>query len=226
MESITDTSAFFINGQALFGAYPSQQQIQQLTLWGVELIVNLTSKNEKKIKPYTTDCEVVYYPIPDRDVPPFPVSFYACVVAVSKAIIENKKVYVHCKGGHGRASLFVACILCFVYKITPEESFVLTSKYHASRLVHSSRPKKDSYWKARGFPQTQEQRMFVRSTFQQHNIPQHSPFHVHGSWLSGAYDNYLLQSGLGPILGQNGKDLEEYRNTLFLQYQQPVSLVE
>lgn len=217
MESVTDTSAFFISGQALFGAYPSQQQIQQLTQWGVELIVNLTSNNEKKIKPYVSDCEVLHYPIPDREVPKFLVSFYACVVAVSKAIFEHKKIYIHCKGGHGRASLFVSCVLCFVYKITPEEAFDLTSKYHASRRVHSSRPKKDSYWKTKGFPQTQEQRMCVKTAFQQYLIPEHSPFYTYGVWFSGAYDTYLLQTGLGSITGTNGKALEEYRNNIFFQ---------
>lgn len=215
MDSVTDTSAFFINGQALFGAYPSQQQIQQLKQWGVDLIVNLTSHNEKKIKPYTTDCEVLHYPIPDREVPTFPVSFYACVVYVSRAVFENKKIYIHCKGGHGRASLLVSCLLCFVYKTTPEEAFTSTSKYHASRLVHSSKPKKDNYWKARGFPQTPEQRAFVKNTFQQYTIPEHSPFYTHGTWLSGEYDSYLLQTGLGSISGKNGKELEEYRNSLF-----------
>jgi hypothetical protein len=217
MDSITDTSAFFISGQALFGAWPSQQQILQLSRWGVDLIVNLTLHNEKKTKPYTATCEVLHYPIPDREVPCNLAGFYACVVYVSRAVLENKKVYIHCKGGHGRACLLVACVLCFIHKITPEEAFVATSKFHSARLVHSSKPKKDSYWKTRGFPQTQEQRMCVKNAFQRYTIPEHSPFFTPNIWLSGAFDDYLLHSGLGSISGANGKELEEYRNALYFK---------
>jgi len=43
--------------------------------------------------------------------------------------LENNKLYIHCRGGHGRAGLVVACLLCSIYDYPPEKSIELTSKY-------------------------------------------------------------------------------------------------
>ena len=52
MVYITDTSSFFMNKTALFGAFPTQNQIETLELWGVDIIIDLTSHYEKKIKEF------------------------------------------------------------------------------------------------------------------------------------------------------------------------------
>jgi len=219
MSFITETSAFFIENKALFGAFPTQLQISQLEEWGVELIVNLTSNNEKKIKPYFTKCKVIQYSIPDREVPNNLITFYSLVLFLSEIIKNNKKIYIHCKGGHGRSSLLVCVLICFIYKIPPKLAFKYTSKFHASRLIHSTNPKKNEYWKNKGFPQFKEQKIFVVETFQKYSIPIDSPFYIKNNWLSncGLYDNYLLKTGLGFIIGKNGEELEKYRNNLFLK---------
>lgn len=219
MSFITETSAFFIENKALFGAFPTQLQISQLEKWGVELIINLTSNNEKKIKPYFTTCKVIQYSIPDREVPTNLITFYALVLFLSEMIKNNKKIYIHCKGGHGRSSLVVCVLLCFIYKISPELAFKHTSKCHASRIIHSTNPKKNEYWKNKGFPQSNKQKIFVQETFQEYNIPLESPFQIKNIWLINCslYDTYLLNTGLGSIKGKYGTNLEKYRNDLYKQ---------
>jgi protein-tyrosine phosphatase len=214
MVSITETSAYFVTNQCLFGAYPTQHQIQQLEEWGVNIVVNLTKNDEKKIRPYRTGAKVIQFSIPDRKVPENVREFCALVIHLTREIRKGKKIYVHCKGGHGRAGLLVAAILCYLHKITPKESFIRTSEYHATRPVHSTKPRKNEFWKTKGSPQTQEQREFVRSLFQPYKISKDSPFTERGKWLSCTYDSFLMNTNLGPIEGTNGDALEEYRDSL------------
>lgn len=214
MTFITETSAYFVTDQCLFGAYPTQHQIQQLEDWGVDIVVNLTKKDEKKIKPYQTRAKVIQFSIPDRKVPVDVREFCALVIHLTHEINHKKKIYIHCKGGHGRAGLLVAAILCYLYKIPPSESFTRTSKYHATRPVHSTKPKKNDFWKTKGSPQTHEQRKFVESLFQTYKIPKNSPFMVKDEWLSGTYDTFLTNTNLGSIKGTNGNELEKYRDSL------------
>lgn len=213
MVYITNTSSFFINDTALFGAFPTQNQIKVLESWGVDIIIDLTSHYEKRIIPYQTSRPVLRFIIPDRCVPENFLVFFGLVVWLSE-IINNKKIYIHCKGGHGRSSLLVCALLCFINKLSPEEAFDQTSKYHSERVLHSNNPKRNEYWKNRGFPQTNIQKHFILKMFQKYKIPKASPFEQEDSWLYGEYDNFLMKTGLGSIFGKNGPALEQYRNNL------------
>lgn len=213
MVNITNTSSFFMNNTGLFGAFPTQNQIETLELWGVDIIIDLTSHCEKKIKPYQTSRPVLRFIIPDRGVPDKFSIFFGLVVWISD-VIHSKKIYIHCKGGHGRSSLLVCAILCFLNKVSPEESFYQTSEYHSLRVLHSTNPKRNEYWKTKGFPQNNIQKYFILNMFQNYKIPEQSIFVQENSWLSGKYDGFLMKTGLGSIFGKNGIDIEKYRNNL------------
>ncbi len=96
MVYITNTSSFFINDTALFGAFPTQNQIEVLESWGVDIIIDLTSHYEKKIQPYQTSRSVLQFTIPDRCVPENFLVFFGLVVWLAE-IIDNKKIYIHLK---------------------------------------------------------------------------------------------------------------------------------
>jgi hypothetical protein len=222
MLSVTETSSFFVQNQALFGAYPTQDQIAQLENWGVDFIVNLTSNDEKKIKPYySNNSKIIRYFIPDRQVPDDLISFCSLVLFLSEQIKNKKKIYIHCKGGHGRASLLVCAILCFINRISLEKALEITSMFHSLRIVHSSKPKKNEYWKKKGFPQFCEQKLFLKTIFQAYKIPKTSPFEIKNIWMNKNFDNYLLETYLGSIEGTNSQLLEDYRNNLIKKYFQP-----
>lgn len=213
MVYITNTSSFFMKDTALFGAFPTQNQIETLEMWGVDIIIDLTSHYEKRINPYQTTRPVLQFTIPDRCVPENFLIFFGLVVWLSD-VIKNKKIYIHCKGGHGRSSLLVCALLCFIDKISPEDAFYQTSKYHSERVLHSINPKRNEYWKTKGFPQNNIQRQFILNMFKNYKIPEHSPFVQENSWVSGKYDDDLMKTGLGSIFGKNGIALEQYRNNL------------
>lgn len=170
MSSYKETSAVFIENQCVFGAFPTQNQVAELEEWGVDLFVDLTHHNERKITPYTTTKEIINFPIEDRNIPDNMTEFCALIVKLCDEIAAGKKLYIHCKAGHGRSGIVVASILCYKYNLTPEESFKKTKQYHSTRPVHARRPRMNEYWKSKGAPQTEHQKQFVRFIFQKHIV--------------------------------------------------------
>lgn len=238
--SFREIAAFFIRDQCLFGAYPTQHQIHELEDWGVDLIVNLTSRHEKNIRTYSTSVKTINFIISDNKVPENILEFCALIIHISKKIDQNQKIYIHCKGGHGRSGVLVASILCYKLRILPDESIKLTTKYHSTRPIHARRPKMNEYWKSKGSPQTKEQKQFVVSIFQPYVVTKDSPFNQKGIWVRNQnihnctaigcafrtapmgsrlpfhdyIDSFLIDTNLGPITGNNGDELEQYRDSL------------
>lgn len=181
--SFREIAAFFIRDQCLFGAYPTQHQIHELEEWGVDLIVNLTSRHEKNIRTYSTFVKTINFIISDNKAPENVLEFCALIIHITKLIDQNQKIYIHCKGGHGRSGVLVASILCYKYRIIPHEAIQLTTKYHSTRPIHARRPKMNEYWKSKGSPQTKEQKQFVVSIFHPYVVTKESPFNQKGIWL-------------------------------------------
>ena len=156
-----ETSSFFIENQALFGNYPNQEKIKYLENLGVKYYVNLTHDYEIDNK-YSTKNEVFNYPIKDRSVPYNILKFCKFVIKISNIISDlknNDKIYIHCRGGHGRAGLFVACLLCHINNYDPEKSLKLTKEFHNNRKVMRNK------WRKIGSPQTRLQKTFIFKLF-------------------------------------------------------------
>ena len=54
-----DNCSFFIKNNALFGGFPTQENVDELEKNGVRYFVNLTEKNEPKINPYKTPTSIM-----------------------------------------------------------------------------------------------------------------------------------------------------------------------
>jgi hypothetical protein len=154
--------SYFIPGKALFGSYPSQETVDLLETEGVRCFIDLTFQDERFINKYKTRFKYINYPIKDRSIPINWISFAQLIVKlcdIIKSLDDNEKVYIHCKGGHGRSGVLVACILCYYYNISPYESLLLTSK------CHSERPQMREKWRRLGSPQSKKQKEFVYAFF-------------------------------------------------------------
>lgn len=150
--------SYFIEDKALFGSYPKQEDVNVMESCGVRHFVNLTHSNEKKIQTYNTNYNYVNYPIKDYYVPTDIISFTSFIMYISKIIINLKKeekVCIHCKGGHGRSSVVVAILLCYLYNLEPSVCIDLTNKYHNNRINMKDK------WRIIGFPQTKKQYFFI-----------------------------------------------------------------
>jgi len=159
-----DKSSYFIEGKALFGSYPCQESVKELEDMGVCLFINLTTHLET-LEPYVLSSpnKMLSFPIPDRKIPEDFVGFSLFIMNIIRNIYSftpHQKLYVHCKGGHGRAGIVVACILCYYYNITPDKALALTTQYHYQRKEMRAK------WRSIGSPQTYRQKNFVMKMFE------------------------------------------------------------
>jgi len=153
-----ERSSYFIKNRALFGSYPTQQEVEELEKEGVRFFVDLTFKDERKIVPYNTKYRYISFPIIDRQIPNDNNKFSCFIQQLSiiiKNLINKELLYVHCKGGHGRSGVVVAVLLCHMFGLSPEQALEHTTKYHSRRLVMREK------WRKLGSPQTFPQKNFV-----------------------------------------------------------------
>lgn len=202
--------SYFIDNKAIFGSYPTQETVDELEKIGVVHFINLTFACEKKITPYTTNFDVLNFPIPDIDIPKnwFDFSiFLVKLTRIIKSLKKDEKIYVHCKGGHGRAGIVVACIFCYMFDMKPHESLKKTAECHSKR--HTMREK----WRVMGSPQTHYQKQFIHKFFRPINMNNiyieldiknnENNYQKVMSCVSGndSLKSKLLATGLRPIVG-------------------------
>lgn len=159
-----DNSSFFIKNKALFGSYPSQESVNELEENGVRYFVNLVEIDEKNIyKPYKTNYNYIHYPIKDNYIPTNWKSFASLIIKLSKIIKnlkDNDKLYINCRAGHSRSALVVACLICYMFDLSPSESLDYTTKCHNMRKNLKNR------WKKLSAPQIYIQKKFVYKFFE------------------------------------------------------------
>lgn len=154
--------SYFIEEKALFGSFPTQDNVNELEANGVRYFVNLTYDTEKKIIPYTTKYTYITFPIKDRKYPYNWYEFARFIIQVSNIITslkDGEKLYLNCRAGHGRSGLVVSSLLCYMSKMSIEESLNLTSIYHNNRPIMKLK------WRCIGSPQTRGQKNFVFKFF-------------------------------------------------------------
>ena len=153
-----DYCSFFIPDKALFGNYPTPSRAQELEELGVTIFIDLTLPLEV-LESYKTTKMIIKFPIVDRNVPHDIHEFCKFIIKLVALIKQDDKVYIHCRGGHGRAGLVVACLLCYLYKYTPNESIEKTTFFHSQRKVMRQK------WRDIGSPQTRKQKSFIFKLF-------------------------------------------------------------
>ncbi len=146
----------------LFGCYPIQEQVLMLEKNGVKHFINLTEPHEKGIKPYTlsTGSTYISYPIKDHSTPSDWESFGRFLLVLEKMGAKRGKIFIHCRGGHGRAGMVVACLLCKLKGLSPQQALEETNQYHKMR------PSLKQKWKSVASPHLYKQRSFVYRFFE------------------------------------------------------------
>lgn len=174
-------SSEFIKNKALFGSYPTQEYVEEFEKLGVRYFVNLVRNGEKHTTPYETNYTYIHYPIHDRRIPTNWKSFAQFIIRlvdIIKNLPAGEKLYLHCKGGHGRSGIVVACILCYMYNISPSDAIAKTTKYHGRRKEMREK------WRKMGSPQTRSQKHFVTRFFDPLYIYQN-----HNKYFSARFGN-------------------------------------
>lgn len=160
---MAENSTYFIKNKALFGPYPSPEDVKYLESIGVLYFIDLTEMN--KLPPYeiSSKSKFIKFPIPDMKVPTDYIQFSSFIVYLDdilKHLKGNQKIYVHCRGGNGRSGVVVACLLMRHHpRLTALDALQLTSKYHSERVNLKLK------WKIVGAPQTITQKNYVLKLF-------------------------------------------------------------
>lgn len=131
-----DNASYFISDKALFGSFPKQHNVVELENCGVGWFIDLTHNNESKIKKYTTIKNYINYPIKDKKSPKIVkdfVIFIKKLIKIINQLKEHEKIYIHCRGGHSRSSMVVACLLSIIQNIDINDAITLTRKFHNKR---------------------------------------------------------------------------------------------
>jgi hypothetical protein len=157
-----DQASFFIEKKALFGGYPNHHQIMELKEKGVVWFIDLTNKDETNIMVYSHHVNNwINYPIKDGHIPENKknfVIFLFIIQMVLESLGPGEKLYLHCRGGHGRSTLVISCFLSMLLDIPPLDSLNLIKEYHSLRP--NLKPKWFNRW-----PLSLKQRKFVESFY-------------------------------------------------------------
>ena len=176
-----ENGSYFYYNKAIFGHYPSQDEIDDLEKMGVIWFVNLTYSDERLIKPYKTTYNYINFPIKDNDIPLNIVNYTKFLIRLSKIIKSikgNEKIYIHCKAGHGRCGIVVSCLLYLLLKnINSFQALEMTNNYHNKRINMRER------WRRIGSPQTRGQKMFVKNYLYPLYINDNSKYNLYSDFL-------------------------------------------
>lgn len=159
---------YFIENKAIFGAYPTQTDINHLETLGVRYFLDLTVNFERGTGKYSTRYNYENYPISDRGTPDDTISFAKLIVKYCDIIFGlkmNELVYIHCRGGHGRSGMLSTCILIFLYKINPARAINMITEFHSKRPNLSTRWKRDDKNGKNIEPFIRSQKMFIHYFF-------------------------------------------------------------
>ena len=162
----------------IVGAYPRDEDIPYIIQSGVTVFINLTEQNE-----YATDENILrlHYPIKSGAAPSTKKmdEIYETVINL---LNKNHKIYIHCTGGHGRASVVAAVIIGRIKKIDACE---------AIHYVESCRNERED--KSRNFipvPETNAQVKFIGKIlgYENKTLPDRSDL----SWLKRVKKERIL----------------------------------
>lgn len=185
-----------------FGGYPTKEWFQVLLEKNTYCFVDLTTEEEKikyELYPYSMDIPsdrtYLNFPIHDNQIPDDVEDFKRFIHSLFLTLQNLKsgqKMYLHCKGGHGRSGMVAACLLCIILNIAPENALQLTT------LSHSLRENLRAKWKMVRCPQTFRQRKFVMDVFRPVQVRPH----------------YFLEKHVVEILNEPFKEVVLQKNSL------------
>jgi hypothetical protein len=121
-----------IPNRIYFGPIPNDHMIHQLKEKNFNIIVNVT---ENEID-YGPDFKSFHFPIKDNSIPDNIFEYCKFVIELKKEFETNKnKMYIHCRGGHGRSSMITISLLCCLYNEELKHIINKVIGYHKSRIV-------------------------------------------------------------------------------------------
>lgn len=155
-----DRTSILIEKRIVFGAYPDTSALKSLQKYGITVLVDLTGAREiKKADRYSTNFDYIKYSIRDCRSPTDIVVFDMFISDLIKRYESGENIYIHCRGGHGRAGLVSIILLKKIQNIGVDASIKHVNDIHSKRKTISPKMLK------MGVPQTIIQKKFIQDYF-------------------------------------------------------------
>jgi hypothetical protein len=144
-----------VNGQVYLDDPRSREQFPMAFTHYAPLVRSITNGHS---------CQFLHWPIDDLSVPKNSQSIQALLLKLLTAIADdNRRVYIHCWGGRGRAGLTACCLLSLIYPEVEAAAILdLVQAGYDTRLGAAKMP-----FGLSKSPQTDSQRQFVREFVRQ-----------------------------------------------------------
>ena len=138
-----------------FGPFPNQLMISSLVEEGFNLIVDLTIPEEELL--YYCPYPLQYYPFPihDNSFPSCNISYCHFITQLKVQFRLGKKMYIHCRGGHGRSSMTCVSLVMSLFSYDLRQSIEYVNDSHNQREVLRNK------WRKRRSPFNYEQFVFL-----------------------------------------------------------------
>lgn len=155
-------TASLLDGLIRFGKYPTSTEAALLKENGYTIFLDLCPLEEITWEPYSRD-DIYYnsYPIPDRTPHIGHLRVFRSWMNQFETLLRyGYKVYIHCRGGHGRSGLVAAILYGRLTRSGGEEALRVVHEAHQQRT--EIKPK----FRNMGAPQTLAQKRFVLEELQ------------------------------------------------------------
>lgn len=153
-DAVYDWISCLMPDHLYFGPFPNQKMIDALHREGFDVILNLTIPGEEKAYALPEGVEYICYPIPDNRFPLW-ISSYTRMITQMKYKCLSHKVYIHCRGGHGRSGMVSTSIVYAIYPYDLRESITFVNQAHNDREILRKK------WKKRNSPFNYDQYTFL-----------------------------------------------------------------
>lgn len=155
-DNIYDWISCLIKDKLYFGPFPNQNMIDKMKEENFNFIVNLTMDDENIIQFNQEENqetkEEIYklpknmylsYQIEDNGVPECPLSYSSFISKLYDIYKKDKKIYIHCRGGHGRSGMVSVSLVSNIYpNKNIKEIIDAVNKSHIDRIILRNKWKK------------------------------------------------------------------------------------
>ncbi len=151
-----------VKDRIYFGPYPNLEMINHLKKEKFTYIIDLTNgceeesylTNNKESK--ENELSYIHFPIQDHNIPYCATSYCNFIVRLKTIYQSGNKLYIHCRGGHGRSSMVATSLYYILYDIDLKTAIESVSQFHNDRVNLRE------HWKSKKMPINYNQFQFLK----------------------------------------------------------------
>ena len=181
-----------VNDDIYFGKYPCNEVLQTLKELNIKTIVDLTHFTDNLNKYEVPEgMNRIVFPIVDMSIEKDKET--VAFIILLRDILKDGKMYIHCKGGHGRSGLITSLLYGYTYNISGDKCLTVIKEAHSKRKTMHPKMRK------MGSPQMKSQKKQVLKLLCPYLIEEDSKFVscVKG-WLPEDNLTHTLYSNITP----------------------------